>query len=228
MLLARTESSLKKASEKGDILVFARDLFSCAQIESPSRPAFYQALEPVLRKILVGADRATVEGGILSTVDLKAADQPTRDMIVTLRIRDIFSTEEEALILMVIRKYLKLRFGRRVYTVVWPSFHGFAGAGIHPTLAEAPVLPDIPGMFAEVVATGTLEAEDVRYYHKVQETLVKYDSLVEGSVLASQYGFLKIPRLTTICAEDDSIKPMGATGGTRRRPYERVQQRSAS
>ena len=203
----RTASSISEAGEKGCTLSFSRDLFSATQIDCPSRPAFYQAFEPVLCKVIARADRAIVSHGIMSILDLRAADQspPPQEVSTTLRIRDIINTEEEAFILTITRKYLKERFGQSVYAVAWPSFNEVTDSPRGATMAGAPVVvPDILAMFDEVAATRTVEPEDVRYYRRLEEALLRYDTLVEESALASQYGFLKIPIRAMFSTEESN------------------------
>jgi len=128
-------------------------------------------------------------------VDLKALkDNDDSSNSLNLRIRDIFGLEEEAFVLMVIRKYLKRRFGGRVFSVVWPSNSG----GVIDVASTAPTVPNLDELSNDVVAGSRIEAEDIQYYYSLCETLEKYDDLVVVSHFAARYGVMAFPRRASI------------------------------
>jgi hypothetical protein len=113
----------------------------------------------------------------------------------------MFRVEEEAFILLTIRKHLLGLYGRqRMYAVVAPSCHSLAvlnsnshaGASLAPLLAGAPALPE---SFNEddVGSSSRLVERDVGYYHKLCEMLDMQDSLKEDLVFTRKYDVFTFP-----------------------------------
>lgn len=172
--------SFLKAGKKSKGLKLARELFAATEAGSPSRPLFARSLYSILLKIHeeseVGSDKAFEE----STCDSPSAGflhGTNKDLRVPHQIRDIYSVQEEAFLLLVIRKHLLRQYGRKIQVAVVPQW-GTAG------MATLPLLMGLDPE-DEVAPSDRLEAVDVRYYRLLNKELAMEDALQESSVMAS-------------------------------------------
>ena len=149
-----------KASQKA-----VRELFAATEAGSPDRFLFKANIESLLWKIL---EELSSEEGLGRTEDT-IADQ----------IRQILPIQEEAFLLVVIRKRLLKRFGRMVRGPMAPRWEVVGTA----SMGQLPLLPDLDG---EVSASDILQAVDVYRYQHFCQQLEMEDSLKECSIFANQ------------------------------------------
>ncbi|CAB9517682.1 expressed unknown protein [Seminavis robusta] len=184
-----------KASTSKKNIKAARELFSASEQESPSRPLFYEGVQDVLKTLYTCPERA-------SGTALRAGDSDDKKLwghqLHARSIRDVFSLQEEAFVLLTIRKHLLITFGRRMYAVVAPRSQPFMPQPIAVTdhgslavlpdfLAPAPALPAMIDDDDEVAASTQVVAQDVKYYRGLLKALELQESLKEVSVLFNLY-----------------------------------------
>lgn len=169
----------------------ARELYSCTELGSPNRNPFFPSVHPILEELYVSPERASRDfiEGITSTWD---RDVFLHEQLDAKQIREVFPVEEEAMVLTIVRKHMVHRFGRRVFNVLPIDDIPSMDNEEHSDDA-VPGMPHILDAAEDVVADMNLWLQDVSYYRKLRQMLIRFDTLAEASVFRDTCDVFSIP-----------------------------------
>ena len=189
----------------------ACELFSVSELGTPTRTPFYKNfLQDVLLELYWTHRREEEEEG-----EAKQCDQMERDLTLYhqlhgRQVRVAFTTEAEAMVLMVTRKHLVHKFGQQLL-VVLPGNHAGTGSTAegHHEDNLVPALPEIHEEDEEVTPDETILLQDVRYYNKLRTMLALHDELAEtSSMIGGKFDVFECPhpdrKLSTTAETEES------------------------